>query len=133
MLVSERPPEALTQGDVFLLSDTPFAVASDPAIALTDGMPLFEGPGQDVVRLGQHADTVTQRFSARVGRRPLDYLIYWRMTLARSRSRRTATPIARVAAEVGYSSQSAFAQPFKRTFGVTPRSAVAGGSNPGCT
>ena len=58
LLLPKRPPEALVEGDVFLLSDTPFAVASDPAMARTDGMPLFEGPGQDVVRLGQHADTV---------------------------------------------------------------------------
>ena len=58
LLLLDRPPEALVEGDVFLLSDTPIAAASDPAMARTDGMPLFEGPGQDVVRLGQRADTV---------------------------------------------------------------------------
>ena len=58
LLLPDRPPEALVDGDVFMLSDTPFAVASDPAMAWTDGMTLFEGPGQDVVRLGQRADTV---------------------------------------------------------------------------
>ena len=83
--------------------------------------------------VGMSRSAFTQRFSARVGRPPLDYLTGWRMTLARSRLSRTETPIARVAADVGYISQSAFAQAFKRVFGVTPRAVAAGRSDPGST
>ena len=62
----------------------------------------------------------TQRFAARVGRPPLDYLINWRMVLAR-RKLNAGQTVAAVAAAVGYSSQSAFSHAFKRTFGHTPR------------
>lgn len=58
LLLPDAPPEALAQGDVFLLSDTSFAVASDPAAAPIDGAPLYELSGRNVVRLGEAADTV---------------------------------------------------------------------------
>lgn len=246
LLLPDAPPEALQEGDVFLLSDTPFTVASDPAEVPVDGMPLYEAPDGNLVRLGDGGETVmlgggsafadggfafvlealpaflrvdrtspgaetvarvlalleaeagdgrpgaslvaerlaeilvveairayayagggdrvgwigaladrrigaalrlmhgdvarpwtvsqlaaevgmsrsgfTQRFSARVGRPPLDYLTRWRMVLARRKLGGGAVPIASIAADVGYSSQSAFAHAFKRTFGHTPRS-----------
>ena len=247
LLLPDMPPDVLEQGDVFLLSNTPFTVASDPEVTPTDGMPLYEAPGQDIVRLGASAETVmvgggsafaegeaafilealpaflrvdraspgaaavartlglleaevgdgrlgtslvterlaeillveairayvdagtadrvgwiaaladarigaalrlmhgdvarpwtastlaaevgmsrsafTQRFSTRVGRPPLDYLTHWRMILARRKLSGGRACIARVAAEVGYSSHTAFAHAFKRTLGHTPRSA----------
>lgn len=52
------PPEVLDEGDVFLLSNTPFTVASDPAVPATDGMPLYGPDGPDLVRVGHVADTV---------------------------------------------------------------------------
>lgn len=52
------PPEALSEGDVVLLSDTRFTVASDPALEPTDGMALYARPGQDAVRLGRGGKTV---------------------------------------------------------------------------
>ena len=109
------------------------AALADPKIGAA--LRLMHG---DVVRpwtaaalaaeVGMSRSAFTQRFSARVGRPPLDYLIRWRMTLARSRLTMGTASIAGVAAEVGYSSQSAFAQAFKRTFGCTPKSSVAGNS-----
>ncbi len=66
---------------------------------------------------------LAQRFSRHVGRPPLDYLTRWRMVLARRKLMGGQASIAQVAAEVGYSSQSAFAFAFKRTFGCTPRMA----------
>lgn len=246
LLLPGMPPETVERGDVFLLSDTPFTVASDPAVVPTDGMRLYDGPGQDTVRLGTGAETVlrgggstfadgesafvldalpaflridaaspgagsvarilglleeeigerrlgaslvterlaeilvveairayvatglaghvgwisalsdprigaairlmhgevarpwtgpmlaaavgmsrsafTQLFLSRVGRPPIDYLTCWRMVLARRKLSGGCVSVAHVAAEVGYSSQAAFAHAFKRTLGHTPRS-----------
>lgn len=49
---------ALTEGDVILLSNTTYTVASDPLIEPVDGMALYASPGQDLVRLGQGRETV---------------------------------------------------------------------------
>ena len=46
------PPEELEEGDVFLLSNTAYVVASDPTLLPVDGMPLYGPGGGDVVRLG---------------------------------------------------------------------------------
>ncbi len=245
LLLSNRSPEPLVEGDVVLLGDTTYAVASDPAIAPVDGMALYAAPRHDVVRLGEGAETImvgggsafaqgcaafvldalpsflriapaspgagavartlallgaemrhggvgsslvaarlaeilvveavrahvaagaaegigwisaladprmakalslmhgdvarrwtapmlarevgmsrstfTERFSRRVGRPPMEYLTLWRMVLAR-RKLAAGSTVARVAEEVGYSSQSAFAQAYKRATGRTPRS-----------
>ena len=71
--------------------------------------------------VGMSRSAFTQRFAERVGRPPLDYLTHWRMVLARRRLSEGAE-IAKVAAAVGYTSQSAFTHAFKRTLGHTPRS-----------
>jgi AraC-like DNA-binding protein len=243
LLLPDRPPERMAEGDVVLLSDTRYVVASDPALEPKDGMELYAAPGHDTVRLGDGGDTVlvgggsafaegcaayvldalpsflridpasdeagsvartlaalqdevrrgtmgvllvaerlaeilvveairayvaagsadrvgwitaladpriakaiglmhgdaarrwtapmlakevgmsrstfTQRFSERVGRPPMDYMTRWRMIVA-ERMLRAGFPVAAVAVEVGYNSQGAFAQAFKRTIGRTP-------------
>ena len=58
LLLPDSPPEALEEGDVFLLSNTPFIVASDPTVQPIDGMPLYGPVGEDVVRLGEAPETV---------------------------------------------------------------------------
>lgn len=58
-------------------------------------------------------------FLRRVGRPPLDYVRAWRLTLARARLV-TGAPIASVAIDVGYTSQSAFAYAYRRFFGSPP-------------
>jgi AraC-like DNA-binding protein len=244
LLLPDREPEPLAEGDLILLSDAHYTVASDPALEPADGMALYALPGQDTVRLGGGCDTVlmgggsgfahgcasfildalprflridrsspgseaiartltslqdevrsarvggslvaerladilvveairayvaagpansvgwiaaladsriaralelmhadvarrwtvpllareigmsrsalTLRFSQRVGRPPLDYLTQWRMLLAQ-RKLATGQAVGDVAADVGYTSQSAFAHAFKRTLGRTPR------------
>lgn len=57
LLLPGSPPEALGEGDVFLLSNTPFVVASDPKQQSMDGMPLY-GPDGRTVRLGEAGGTV---------------------------------------------------------------------------
>ncbi|WP_442582655.1 AraC family transcriptional regulator [Mesorhizobium sp. ASY16-5R] len=58
LLLPDHPPEALVEGDVFLLSDTRYTVASDPTLEPIDGMSLYASPGQDIVRLGDGRETV---------------------------------------------------------------------------
>jgi len=61
-------------------------------------------------------------FKSVVGIAPLTYLTQWRMQLA-VRALREGTPIADIAAAVGYASESAFSHAFKRVVGTTPRAA----------
>jgi len=61
-----------------------------------------------------------ERFTALLGMPPMRYLAQWRMQVAAQRLRETHEPLARVAAEVGYESEAAFARAFKRECGVTP-------------
>lgn len=61
-----------------------------------------------------------QRFAAAVGESPMRYVARRRMRRAAERLRSTAEPIARVAFEVGFSSEAAFSRAFKREFGSPP-------------
>ncbi len=62
-----------------------------------------------------------ERFHDIVGLAPIQYLTQWRMLCAR-RQLRTAPHLstAKIAEEVGYTSEWAFAKAFKRMFGVGP-------------
>lgn len=64
------------------------------------------------------------RFRTAVGRAPMDYLLQWRMTLARKALAKPGTTVSAVAAEFGYASESAFGAAFRRITGATPRQAV---------
>jgi AraC-like DNA-binding protein len=62
------------------------------------------------------------RFRQAVGVPPLTYLLGWRMSLAARALRQAETPpVAVLAREVGYTSESAFSNAFKRVMGVGPR------------
>ncbi|MBC3779714.1 AraC family transcriptional regulator [Pseudomonas sp. SWRI99] len=61
-----------------------------------------------------------EHFRRIVGQTPADYLLSWRVSLAQKRLRE-GTPIALIAAEVGYESPSALARAFRRKTGVSPR------------
>lgn len=63
--------------------------------------------------------TFFKRFSSAVGVTPMDYLLSWRMALARDYLQREKT-IAEVAALVGYSSSSTFTVAFTRHTGMPP-------------
>lgn len=63
----------------------------------------------------------TLRFRQTVGVPPLTYLLNWRMSLAAQALRQDATPVAVLARSVGYTSESAFSNAFKRVMGVAPR------------
>jgi AraC-like DNA-binding protein len=71
-------------------------------------------------RAGLSRTVFAQRFTALVGRPPLAYLTWWRMTVAARLLRETDAPLFTVAGRCGYSSEFAFAKTFKREFGVAP-------------
>ncbi|MEV0898296.1 AraC family transcriptional regulator [Actinoplanes sp. NPDC049802] len=61
-----------------------------------------------------------RRFTDLLGRPPMAYLTWWRMTLAAGLLRDTDATVGDVAAQVGYRSEFAFAAAFKRRFGSPP-------------
>ena len=60
------------------------------------------------------------RFSRLVGMTPMDYLLGWRMGLAKRLLGRNSATVAEVAARVGYGSASAFSVAFSRYVGEPP-------------
>jgi len=60
-------------------------------------------------------------FTRRIGQPPLSYLRAWRLALARKALSGGGASVADVAEMVGYHSQGAFAQAFRRAFGTSPK------------
>ena len=61
-----------------------------------------------------------ERFTRAVGLRPMEYLLAWRMALAKDLLRRNELGIAEVAERVGYGSASTFSTAFSRHVGQPP-------------
>lgn len=61
-----------------------------------------------------------ERFSRAVGVAPMEYLLTWRMALAKRLLRQRDRSIAEIAAHVGYGSVSAFGVAFTRHVGMPP-------------
>jgi AraC-like DNA-binding protein len=70
--------------------------------------------------VGMSRSTFAERFKAGVGLPPLDYLIRWRLTVARAALKSDRESLASIATRVGYESETAFSQAFKRMFGRSP-------------
>ncbi|WP_028228500.1 AraC family transcriptional regulator [Paraburkholderia ferrariae] len=64
--------------------------------------------------------TFFERFNRAVGIAPMEYLLAWRMALAKDLLRRNAGRIAEIAERVGYSSASTFSVAFARHVGRPP-------------
>ncbi|CAG4894595.1 AraC family transcriptional regulator [Paraburkholderia gardini] len=64
--------------------------------------------------------TFFERFSRAVGVAPIEYLLTWRMALAKDLLRRNAGRVAEIAQRVGYSSASTFSVAFTRHVGRPP-------------
>ncbi|MCC9312285.1 AraC family transcriptional regulator [Kitasatospora sp. RB6PN24] len=78
-------------------------------------------------RAGLSRAAFARRFTTLVGRPPLAYLTWWRMTTAGRLLRESDAPLRTIAQRTGYLSEFAFAKAFKREYGVSPgryRSAV---------
>jgi len=61
-----------------------------------------------------------ERFTRTVGMPPMQYLLEWRMAIARDSLRREHPPLAQLAERVGYRSASAFSAAFTRLNGSAP-------------
>jgi AraC-like DNA-binding protein len=101
------------------------AALRDPSIrAALDAIHRDPGRPWTVAELGQGAGlsraAFARRFTGAVGRPPLAYLTWWRMTLAARQLLDTDAPLGTVATRAGYTSQFAFARAFKRAFGMAP-------------
>ncbi|MGU3435907.1 AraC family transcriptional regulator [Actinomycetes bacterium M1A6_2h] len=59
-------------------------------------------------------------FREKVGNTPVDYLIEWRMNIARDVLRKDRMSISQLAMAVGYESESAFSTAFRRVVGTSP-------------
>lgn len=65
--------------------------------------------------------TFASHFKAVSGKAPLTYLTDWRMRLAERALRDETTAVASIGQSLGYSSESAFSNAFKRVTGSSPR------------
>lgn len=70
--------------------------------------------------VGMSRSAFSALFKRRVGVAPLDYLLRWRMQLAMKLLRAKDQPIASIALSLGYGSESAFGNAFKRIIGKAP-------------
>lgn len=61
-----------------------------------------------------------ERFTRTVGMPPMEYLLAWRMAVAKDLFRRSDLNISEVAERVGYSSASTFSTAFSRSVGLSP-------------
>ena len=63
---------------------------------------------------------LAERFAQLVGTSPMQYLTQWRMLLAANLLSRSSAPLARIAEDVGYQTDTAFSRAFRREFGAPP-------------
>jgi AraC-like DNA-binding protein len=84
-------------------------------------------------RAGLSRAAFAKRFAQLVGRSPLAYLTWWRMTTAARALRDTDAPLTAIATRAGYTSEFAFAKAFKREFGIAPGGYRRSDRNPGAT
>lgn len=87
---------------------------------------IHENPQQEwsVERLGQMANmsrsSFSNHFTDLVGMSPLQYVIFVRLQLASRLLVETSKPLINIAEDIGYRSEAAFSQVFKRQYGIRP-------------
>jgi AraC-like DNA-binding protein len=87
---------------------------------------MHENPAQPwtVAQLAKEAalsrSAFFERFNRAVGVAPMEYLLAWRMALAKKLLRQNQSAVADIAERVGYSSASTFSVAFTRCVGLSP-------------
>lgn len=81
--------------------------------------------------VGMSRSAFFERFSRTVGVTPMDYLLSWRMAVAKSLLRTGKLSIDEVAGRIGYGSASTFSTAFSRHVGQPPRRFARNASIPG--
>jgi AraC-like DNA-binding protein len=99
---------------------------SDPRLAtalrLMRGEPAREWKLEELAKAcAMSRTTFALHFKTAVGMSPLAYLTTWRMRLAEQALREGALSVASVGRSLGYTSESAFSNAFKRATGYAPR------------
>lgn len=70
--------------------------------------------------VGLSRSSLHERFARFTGLAPMHYLAKWRMQVAAGLLRQSSAPVASIALEVGYESESAFSRAFRREVGQPP-------------
>lgn len=115
--LDEQPARGDATGWAAALNDPPVtaalhAIHRDPAAPWTVAGLAAEA--------GLSRAPFARRFAMLIGRPPLGYLTWWRMTTAARLLRTSDAPLRTIAGQVGYASEFAFANAFKRTHGTPP-------------
>ncbi|WP_380283233.1 AraC family transcriptional regulator [Kitasatospora purpeofusca] len=93
-----------------------------PALHLMHGDPARPWTLAELARaVAMSRTSFAKRFKDVAGVPPLAYLRRWRMHRAEHALRRADTPLSVIASSLGYGSESAFSNAFKRTTGLSPR------------
>lgn len=113
----EQPERGTATGWAAALADPPISAAlqaihHDPAHPWT-----VEALGSQA---GLSRAAFSRRFTTLVGRPPLAYLTWWRMTTSARLLCESDAPLGEIATRVGYTSEFAFANAFKREYGTAP-------------
>ena len=96
-------------------------IASRPPCALCTRGPNFPGPCRELATEAALSRSAFSRASARtVGLPPMEYLLAWRMALAKRLLREHELGMDQVAERVGYGSASTFSVAFARHVGISP-------------
>ncbi len=69
---------------------------------------------------GTSRSVLAERFQHLVGSSPMQYLTQWRMLLAANLLTRSNAPLAHIAQDVGYQTDTAFSRAFRREYGKPP-------------
>lgn len=112
--------ESLPEGN-----DSWLRALKDPALALVlSAIHKYPGRPWTVSALAQMAclsrSAFADRFQKIMGKPPLTYVSEHRMRVAAWQLRHTGQPICHIGDAVGYASETAFGQAFKRSYGLAP-------------
>ena len=93
-----------------------------PALRLMHGDPGRAWQLEELAKAAAMSRTTfAQHFKMVAGVSPLAYLTKWRMRLAERALREESIPVSALAGELGYTSESAFSNAFKRVTGNAPK------------